>query len=220
MLLYTFDCEDEVTMISLLKKEKKTIILSALLAFLLIIFDLWTKNFILRFWGDKLDKCNNEGSFIHFHPVYNEAGNTLSLKTGLTFSKNIFFALCLIGAVFTVFYYLYFLYIKNILDLNLLCVVPLVFLFAGIMARLIERPIWRYTLDFIAIKNIGIIDFVDLYFLVAFIGILLMLIVSEVKDNAYLKELTKQQKKVFKKERLQKFWNLFRKQPSQNDSNV
>lgn len=135
---------------------------------LLTAIDIVIKKYILFTYSDRLDQCS--GGMIHFHPKYNEAGSFVNDRFGVGFSQVRFEIFLLLFIV---------LLIKLWFDLQKECInkgynqkwmyVYDLFI-AACFARAFERLGGRYTLDYLAIKNIGILDTGDIYIVIGAIG--------------------------------------------------
>lgn len=76
------------------------------------------------------------------------------------------------------------------------------------MGRLLERLIWRYTFDFIAVRKIGILDVCDLYLTIGCIALVITAIYFQVCENRQTREMNRGEKKRFLKEINKKFWEV------------
>ncbi len=136
---------------------------------LLTLIDIVIKKYISATFADEFDQCS--GGMIHFHPTYNTAGSFLNARFGVGFSQVLFEISLFIFIVILV---------KLWLDLEKECInkgynfkwmFTLDFFIAACLARAFERVGGRYTLDYLAIQNIGVLDTVDIYIAIGVIGV-------------------------------------------------
>jgi len=91
--------------------------------------------------------------------------------------------ICILGIVLVVYLLYYFSKIVQMYHCNCCIFVPLVFVFAACAGRLFERFIWDYTLDYIAIKRIGILDLLDAYLAIGGITLIIALGYAQSLEN-------------------------------------
>lgn len=155
----------------ILKKEKKILQLSVVLVAFLIMVDEIIKYVIYSFDNGAIDNCEGSSSIIHYHPVFNEKGSFLNLKLDMEYHYILFLGITLLGILFSMFLFFYLLKARQIHKCHYGIMVPAIFFLAACVGRLIERFFWQYTLDYIAIRKIGIMDLVDLYLVIGCIGL-------------------------------------------------
>ena len=133
------------------KIKKKNHIIFILL---LTAIDIVIKKYILFMHSDKLDQCS--GGIIHFHPKYNEAGSFVNDRFGVGFSQVKFeiFLLLLIVLLIRLWFDLEKECINKGYNQKWMYVYDL--FIVAFFARAFERLWGRYTLDYLAMKNIGI----------------------------------------------------------------
>ena len=162
---------------------KKTDVLHLLLIAILIILDQFIKYYIIFVMKAPLDFCNNEGQLVHFHPIFNTAGNAISLRTGLDFSQGLFLAVACLGSVVVAYYWLkYRKQLKNE-QKSTICLLTLDLVLAGTLGRVVERTLWSYTLDYIAVKNLAIFYLIVIYLFLGGVGAIIFVFYMDVKKN-------------------------------------
>lgn len=160
----------------ILKQEKKKLLLSLLLAVALVAVDELIKTAIFYFDKKTIGNCTGSDSLIHYHPVFNEAGSFLNIKFDVEYSYFVFLGINIVGLLLSVYMFCFLLQSRYLFRCSGIVYVPAAFFFAACLGRLIERIVWGYTLDYVAIKKIGIIDLIDMYLWVAGIGFVIAII--------------------------------------------
>lgn len=84
----------------------------------------------------------------------------------------------------------------------------MVLLISGCITRLFERILWKYTFDFIAIKSIGILDLVDVCFLVGGIGFVITGLIFSKYEKEFTNGMTKEEIKIMSKKQNKEFIKL------------
>lgn len=157
---------------NILKKEKKYIYISMLFVGIFVLIDILVKLWITRFDFRNIGRCDGSNNFIHYHPVYNEKGSYINLVANLQYNRIIFLIIAFAGVLFGFFLLIYILNRKQKYGYNAVVVVPEIFFIAACLGRFIERIRGFYTLDYIAIKNIGILDLLDVFFVLGCVGLI------------------------------------------------
>lgn len=168
------------------------------------------KFIIYYFFSDKIDSCSGSNFLIHLHPTFNKSGSFLNLKLNSEFNYFVFFLLTIFGFLFSVFLFILFLQKKNFYNISGLSLITAVFFISGTLGRVIERFLWDFTLDFIAVKYIGILDLIDLYFLLGCIGIIIVSFIFQLYDNKKTQGMSKNEKRFYNKSQFKKFIQLFK----------
>lgn len=146
-------------------------VLHGLFIFVLIVQDIVLKFYIVNMSKMEWNTCENSGQFIHFHPTYNTAGSFLALKLGTQISSTVFILLALFFSVIVAGVGMWCMGKLKDYQKEKLALIPFDILLAGTVGRVVERCIWQYTLDYIAIKNIAICDLLDIYLFVGAVGV-------------------------------------------------
>lgn len=142
-------------------------------AVLLVILDETIKSLIWCYDGCAINNCGGSDRLIHYHPIFNEAGSFLNRKLDMQYNYLIFMGIGVIGMAFCAYLFWYFLKARQKYNCSSVVFVPVTVFLAACVGRVYERPIWDYTLDYIAIKNAGILDLIDVYLWVGGIGLLI-----------------------------------------------
>ena len=98
------------------------------------------------------------------------------------------------------------LFLREVYSAVICVIISPVFFISGCMGRFLERSIWRYTFDFIAVRKIGILDVCDLYLTIGCIALVITAIYFQVCENRQTREMNRGEKKRFLKEINKKFW--------------
>lgn len=139
-----------------MKRQIKCAAISLGVAFVIIFADIVIKLTIMSKYPGTIENCNITGALIHFHPRYNTAGSTVNMLFGLTYNRTIFIFICIGGIALSVFTFVY-LYKKFAkYGMPFWGCIAHICLLAGTAGRFIERLIMEYTLDYIAIKHMGV----------------------------------------------------------------
>lgn len=162
--------------------------------------------FMLNYYHYFDQTCSGSRSLVHFHPEINEAGSFLNLKLGITYNESVFIVMTAAGLFAGILFLLYVLFLREVYSAVICVIISPVFFISGCMGRLLERLIWRYTFDFIAVRNIGILDVCDLYLTIGCIALVITAIYFQVCENKQTREMNRGERKRFLKEINKKFW--------------
>lgn len=88
---------------NVLKTEKKPIFISIICVGILVLIDIFIKEWIKKNDLQNIGKCEGSRALIHYHPVYNEKGSYINLVTSLEYNRIIFLIIAFIGIVFGLF---------------------------------------------------------------------------------------------------------------------
>ncbi len=153
--------------------RKKIFWISIIVAVFLIWLDETVKTLILHYDGQRINHCNGSDCLIHYHPVLNEAGSFLNQKLDMQYNYPVFMGIGVLGIIFSVYLFWQFWEARKKYNCSSMVFVPGTVFLAACVGRVIERLIWDYTLDFIAVKNAGVIDLIDVYLWVGGFGLLM-----------------------------------------------
>lgn len=156
------------------KTQKKTIFILIICVGILVLIDIFIKEWIKKNDLQNIGKCSGSRALIHYHPVYNEKGSYINLITSLEYNRIIFLIIAFIGIIFGAFLLKYILKSKRRYGYNMVVIVPEILFIAAYVGRFVERIRGFYTLDYIAIKNVGILDLLDFYFVLGCVGIIVV----------------------------------------------
>ena len=182
---------------------------SKLLSLVMIVFFIgvhMSVAFMLNYYHYFDQTCSGSRSLVHFHPEINEAGSFLNLKLGITYNESVFIVMTAAGLFAGILFLLYVLFLREVYSAVICVIISPVFFISGCMGRLLERLIWRYTFDFIAVRNIGILDVCDLYLTIGCIALVITAIYFQVCENKQTREMNRGERKRFLKEINKKFW--------------
>lgn len=182
---------------------------SKLLSLVMIVFLIGVHMFVafmLNYYHYSDHTCSASRSIVHFHPEINEAGSFLNLKFDLAYSAPVFILLTISALFVGIVFLLYVLFLREVYSATILVIISPVFFISGCMGRLLERLIWGYTFDFIAVRDIGILDVCDLYLTIGCIALVITAIYFQVCENKQTREMNRGEKKRFLKEINKKFW--------------
>lgn len=151
---------------------KKKISINFLVVAILITIDECIKKYIYFIRQGLTETCS--GGIIHIHPVFNEYGTTMNMLSQTSHSKMGFVVwnLILLGVAVWLWNYSYRTLIAY--KKSLVWLLPIDFLAAVGLGRIVERFCWEYTLDYIAIRNYGIWDTLDLYAMCGSLGCIVL----------------------------------------------
>ena len=182
---------------------------SKLLSLVMIVFLIGVHMFVvfmLNYYHYSDQTCSGSRSIVHFHPEINEAGSFLNLRFGITYNEPVFILMTVAGLFAGTLFLLYVLFLREVYSAVICVIISPVFFISGCMGRLLERLIWRYTFDFIAVRNIGILDVCDLYLTIGCIALVITAIYFQVCENKQTREMNRGERKRFLKEINKKFW--------------
>ena len=185
--------------------ERKSKLLSLVMIVFLIGVHMFVA-FMLNYYHYSDQTCSGSRSLVHFHPEINEAGSFLNLKLGITYNESVFIVMTVAGLFAGILFLLYVLFLREVYSAVICVIISPVFFISGCMGRLLERLIWGYTFDFIAVRNIGILDVCDLYLTIGCIALVITAIYFQVCENKRTREMNRGEKKRFLKEINKKFW--------------
>lgn len=171
------------------KNQKKSIGLTLILTLFLIGVDQLLKWIIFTFDRASIDNCNGSKFIFHYHPVFNEKGSFLNLKLNLEYNYPLFLGITFMGIILCVYLLCYFLKAKQLYCSGYGIMLPVVFFLAACGGRLVERILWRYTLDYIAIRNMGILDLIDIYLVLGCAGLLMVACYIQWMENKLKKSV-------------------------------
>jgi len=190
------------------RKNKKCILMSLIASFLVA-----ATNTIISFWLrinylDKINTCNGSNKLIHFCPTINKSGSMLNLKFGLHYNQILFIGMILIWMVMVLLLFFYFLYLHDVYHMAHHMVSSSIFLMGALVSRVIERFLWGETFDYIAIKEIGILDGVDIFLFLGLIALMVEVIICSRSEAKQTAGMDKEQKKKYLSQQGRKFWAL------------
>ena len=187
-----------------LNKRKSKLLSLVMIVFLIGVH--MSVAFMLNYYHYFDQTCSGSRSLVHFHPEINEAGSFLNLKLGITYNESVFIVMTAAGLFAGILFLLYVLFLREVYSAVICVIISPVFFISGCMGRLLERLIWRYTFDFIAVRNIGILDVCDLYLTIGCIALVITAIYFQVCENKQTREMNRGERKRFLKEINKKFW--------------
>lgn len=187
-----------------LNKRKSKLLSLVMIVFLIGVH--MSVAFMLNYYHYFDQTCSGSRSLVHFHPEINEAGSFLNLKLGITYNESVFIVMTAAGLFAGILFLLYVLFLREVYSAVICVIISPVFFISGCMGRLLERLIWRYTFDFIAVRNIGILDVCDLYLIIGCIALVITAIYFQVCENKQTREMNRGERKRFLKEINKKFW--------------
>lgn len=187
-----------------LNKRKSKLLSLVMIVFLIGVH--MSVAFMLNYYHYFDQTCSGSRSLVHFHPEINEAGSFLNLKLGITYNESVFIVMTAAGLFAGILFLLYVLFLREVYSAVICVIISPVFFISGCMGRLLERLIWRYTFDFIAVRNIGILDVCDLYLTIGCIALVITAIYFQVCENKQTQEMNRGERKRFLKEINKKFW--------------
>lgn len=192
------------------KGNKKSNLLSAGSIIPLAGIHIFTAFLLNSHYKDTAHICEGSGAFIHFHPEINSAGSFLNLKLGMEYNELLFMLLIVCGFLAAGMLLIYIIFLNDFYGAGTWTLIsPILFMSASV-GRLAERLIWEYTFDFIAVKNVGILDMCDVYLLG---GCAVLLITAAYFQNCETKKmrgLGREEKKTFRRELNKQFWKNLR----------
>lgn len=181
------------------KTNKKTVLLTAGAIVVLLGIHMITAWYLNRFYGNETYVCLGSEKLFHFHPEQNTAGSFLNLKFQIGYSKVIFILLSAMCVPFFVWLLRYFLRLKEFYGMGVWVAMSPVFFISAILGRIADRLLWEYTFDFIAVKNVGILDMGDVYLLVGCAVLIVTAVYMQTRENSMMRGMSREEKKAFKK---------------------
>lgn len=167
----------------ILINEQRVICLSAVSVMILVIVDMLIKHYIMKYDANNIGLCAGSDKIFHYHPVYNEMGSYINLKLNLEYKRNMFVVLAFFASLFSLYMLYYLLKKKQIYCYSDMAIIPCVLFISACIGRLVERMRENYTLDYIAIRKIGILDLLDVYFVIGAVGLGVILLRLEYLDK-------------------------------------
>ncbi len=187
-------------------KVNKAIFLSLLLLCALSMSGMLVTSYILRQTSLHLiGTCTGSDQFLHFHPAMNEAGSTLALRLGLPYARGLFIALCLVLSAGVALYAIYQTYLCRFYRVSTALCLPMGLLLGACLGRAVERVLWPYTLDFIAVRNLGIWDVGDVLLFLGALGLLAWALVQSFLERKATRGLNRAQRREYFRQRRQGF---------------
>ena len=144
-----------------------------LCAVLLARLDEMVKTMILCYDGQAINNCDRKNSLIYYQPVFNNAGSILNGKMDKPYNYLLFMGIGILGILFSLYLFWYFGEVRKKYNCSSMIFVPVTVFLAACIGRVTERLVWDYTLDFIAVKNAGVLDLIDIYLWVGGLGLLI-----------------------------------------------
>lgn len=194
---------------NLLIKKNRRSVLASLVIFIILTFMMLVPSYFLRIgYAESGDVCTGSNALVHFHPIINEYGSLLNLNIGLEYHFYLFVLECLLGLGMVLLFYFFQLYLRQHYHFHFAIWIPTILLATACFGRLVERILWKYTLDFIAIKNLGIWDIGDVYLFVGCIGFMISAGVHckcEAKETAHM---SKSERKQYRNDQYRGFLQL------------
>lgn len=191
-------------MMKVLNKRK-----SKLLSLVMIVFLIGIHMFVafmLNYYHYSDQICSGSRSIVHFHPEINGAGSFLNLKLGTTYNEPIFILLTVSGVFAGILFLLYVLFLREMYSAVICVIISPVFFISGCMGRFLERLIWGYTFDFIALRNIGILDICDLYLIIGCAALVFTAACFQMCENKQTRGMDRSERKRYLKKINKKFW--------------
>ena len=189
--------------------EKREIKLLSLVMIVFLISVHMFVAFMLNYYHYSDQTYSGSRSIVHFHPEINEAGSFLNLKFGITYSVPVFILITVLGVFAGRLFLAYVLFLREVYSTVICVIISPVFFISGCMGRFLERLIWGYTFDFIAVRNIGILDVCDLYLSIGCIALVITAIYFQVCENNQTRKMNRSERRRFLKEINKKFWEDF-----------
>lgn len=174
----------------------------------LLLFAVSVSYYLHGKYDDNIPVCNGSSQFVHFHPVINDSGSFLNLKLSLRYNQTIFIVFSLLGATASLVLYCYLLFLCDMYQVKHIALIPSCFMFSACLSRAIERIFWTYTMDFIAIKHIGILDVIDCYLFIACISFIITASVFSQKEKLATHGMSRNEKKIYKHTQNVRFWKF------------
>lgn len=119
---------------------------------------------------------NSSKQLISFYPFYNVAGSFLSSAFGIPYSKTGFYVCAAVFTVLMAFCYVWVYRKLESYGMSKKIFFAMDLLLAGGWGRIVDKIFWKYTLDYIAIRYIGICDLLDFYATIGEISLYILLI--------------------------------------------
>ena len=186
-----------------LNRRESKLFSIAIIAFLIIIH-IFVAYILNTYYSDSI--CSGSSSIIHFHPEINEAGSFLNLKFDINYNRFVFVFMAVLGLFASILFLLYVLFAREVYSAAIYVILSPVFFISGCMGRILERLIWGYTFDFIAVRNTGILDLCDLYLIIGCIALVTTAVYFQVCENKQTRGMNREERKRFLKEINKNFW--------------
>ena len=173
---------------------KKRIWILVLLGVFLVTLDEIIKFYISNNFSNLIGLCEGGKPFIHFHPTFNTAGSTIFLKLNLEYNRVVLMIIDLICLIVTIALWIYMYHEIIVYNLKKTHIMGVYFLLVASIARIIESFFWEYTLDYLSVKGVGVMDTIDLYLA---IGVILIFATAfKIESIKKKKGKSKQQNKL------------------------
>lgn len=193
-----------------LENEHMTIaIWSIVFCVFLLLFAVGVSYYLHGKYDNNIPVCNGSSRLVHFHPVINDSGSFLNLKLGFMYRQTIFIVISLFGAAASFVLYCYLMYLCNVYHVKQIALIPSCVMFSACLSRAVERVFWTYTMDFIAIKHIGILDVIDCYLFIACLSFIITASVFSRKEKLATFGMSRNEKKVYRHTQNVHFWKYF-----------
>lgn len=154
--------------------RKRIIGIIVVCAVLLARLDEKVKTLILRYDGQAINNFDKKSGFIYYRPVFQKGEGIFSGKLDMPYRYWIFVGVGILGILFSLYLFRYFWKARKEYNCNGIIFVPVTVFLAACIGRVTERLIWDYTLDYIAVKNAGVLDLIDIYLWVGGLGLLIV----------------------------------------------
>lgn len=192
--------------------QRSAVIWSMRGCFFLIFFAIGVSYYLHKKYEHTFFVCENGSKLIHFHPLLNDAGSFLNLQLDVGYSQMLFIVCSLLGAMVSFVLYWYLMYLCNIYHMKYIVLIPACFAFSACVSRAIERIFWIYTMDFIAIRHIGILDIIDCYLVLACLSFIITAMVFSQEEKRVTKGMNPREKESYKHAQNKRFWRMFLRQ--------
>ena len=130
----------------------------------------------------------------------------MNLKFDINYNRFVFVFMAVLGLFASILFLLYVLFAREVYSAAIYVILSPVFFISGCMGRILERLIWGYTFDFIAVRNTGILDLCDLYLIIGCIALVMTAVYFQVCENKQTRGMNREERKRFLKEINKKFW--------------
>ena len=113
----------------------------------------------------------------------------MNLKFDINYNRFVFVFIAVLGLFASILFLLYVLFAREVYSAAIYVILSPVFFISGCMGRILERLIWGYTFDFIAVRNTGILDLCDLYLIIGCIALVMTAVYFQVCENERTREI-------------------------------
>ena len=190
--------------------QKKTLAIMLVLMMIMIGGSLLLSGYLRDKYSVSIDLCSGDDSLIHFHPTLNQHGSFLNMRLDIAYVKPLFLTLIIFGFLLAVLYAIYFLYLKQLYQAKWFVMLSPTFMLTVCLARFVERLLWDYTFNFIAIKGIGILDMIDIFIIVALVGLIYSAVCFQQYEQNKIRGMSKEEKKQYAAHVRKEFLRLFK----------